>query len=215
MTKNLRIISIPLRAVEVNEKFTVTIRVAKELRVEYVKFLYCQKDNWFDTTIVPLKRQEKEEEKYDYFSSEVSFSETYSHFCHFQMKTKGEREEKVIKRNRETNEPYISSNGEGYHWDIHVFERIGKSKEKKYLEINFKTQKNEIYCDCLEKRAKIPKDRIRQEVLSIMGELFQISKNFLISYDENMEADKKEMIQDALYEERMYFEIEGIVVKEK
>ena len=208
MAKNLRILSIP-HVTNVGEQFIVTVRLSKKFETEYVDFLYCKLNDWFENKKVRLEKQDRKDPKYDYFSLKIEFNEMYTHYCHFRIKIKDG--EKIVKRDPIKNEPYISEDGEGHHWVIYVNKVIGQIRKAKIITpIIFTSEENMIYCECLGNQKTISKEKPDEDITKI---IFPNKENYIFRvHYKDINPDQQEWIQDILYNELERFLIEGIVV---
>lgn len=217
MAKYLRIISIP-RSVNLGEPFEIMVRIKSFIQIESIEFLYCKKDEWFQTTSVRLEKKYVEDE-YQYFGGNIIFEEDefYTHYCVFRFKVKKIESTWIAKRNPKTKEIVVSADGKkGYHFDIYVTKEVGKPMirvKSPVVMMYFYQKKNEIFCLILGRKKKINRERMRQEIVRIIG--LTHYKNFYVVYHKDMKFYPKDLIRDAFYEEKMYFELEGISIREE
>lgn len=236
--EGIEIIKMPKR-VAIGQEFIIVLKIHKTLEAENVKFLYCHKNEWFQTKEIIFKKQ-NQEEKFQYFYGKVTFHEQYMHYCCFMLTIRGQ--EAVIKKDFYSENPIISYDGEGPHWEIYAYPRRGKKekilknlleenqtidlleeviKAKKqnkdlYVVFSFKIEEEELYCYWLDKKAKINKDNVISDILDIIGELMgKRVYHFYYSFDRNVGKKIRKKIESALKKEEMYFYVEGIVILRK
>lgn len=116
----IRVLDFPKEAIRVNQTFKVRLRISKDLKPSDVKLCYCHRYDWYRADKIQLEPDTKDNDSYIDYIATVFFNEAYVHYCCFELKLDGKQ--KYLKRNIETNEPYITD-GEGYHWDLTVYER--------------------------------------------------------------------------------------------
>lgn len=116
----IKILDFPKGAVRTNQNFEIRVRISKDLKPTDMKFCYCHRYDWYNAKKIQLNQDTKDNDSYIEFVGKITFENAYVHYCCFEVKLDGKQ--KYLKRNTQTNEPFISD-GDGYHWDVTVYEK--------------------------------------------------------------------------------------------
>jgi len=117
----------PNGAIKTNEKCTFTVRLEKQLHINGVYLLICYWEDWENNRYHEML-YESETDSESVYTVDIQLDEAnvYGYCFYIRSTSIGT---KLIKKNPETNEAFISNNKEGEHWKLTIYDEGFKTPD--------------------------------------------------------------------------------------